>query len=58
MTLRNPDEVSRLLDSVISETEEHYESMKDIKGILDEESTELHDVSFNRQPGDATRTRS
>jgi hypothetical protein len=58
MTLRNPDEVRRLLDSVISETEEHYESMKDIKGILDEESTELHDVSFNRQPGDATRTRS
>lgn len=49
MSLRNPDEVSRLLDSVIAETEEHYQSMRDIQGIVDEGATELHDVSFNRE---------
>ncbi len=59
MSLRNPDEVSRLLDSVINETEEHYQSMRDIQGIVDEGATELHDVSFNRDRslGDQTSLR-
>ncbi len=60
MTLRNPDELSRLLDSVITETEEHYQSMRDIQGILDESATDLQDVSFNRDRtlGDQTPLRS
>lgn len=36
LTLKNPDELSRVIDSVLNETEEHHQAIQDIHGILGE----------------------
>lgn len=36
MTIDNPTEVTRMIDSVLNETEEHHSSIQEIQGILDD----------------------
>jgi hypothetical protein len=36
MTIDNPAEITRMIDSVLNETEEHHSSIQEIQGILDD----------------------
>ncbi len=56
MTMSNPDEITRLIDSVINETEGHHASIQEIQGMLDDANLHLSDYPIQEQkPGTQVR---
>lgn len=57
ITINSPEEISRMIDQVIGETEDHYQSMLDIQSIRDSvgPGTMLPDPDVLQNPGGSQR---